>query len=119
LRHMVARNRSEDFDFLVTAVQIQRVVGGNLAEVLDQVGQTIRERNQIRRQIKSLSAEGRISALVLMVLPFGIGGFLAVITPSYVGRLFQGPLGYMLLSAAAVLLIAGGLWLRKVITFKF
>jgi tight adherence protein B len=111
--------RSEDFEWVAQAIAIHREVGGNLAEVLDQVGQTIRERNQIRRQIKSLSAEGRISALVLMVLPFGIGGFLAVITPSYVGQLFQGPLGYMLLTAAAVLLIAGGLWLRKVITFKF
>lgn len=113
------RMRSEDFEWVAQAIAIHREVGGNLAEVLDQVGQTIRERNQIRRQIKSLSAEGRISALVLMVLPFGIGGFLAVITPSYVGRLFQGPLGYVLLTAAAVLLIAGGLWLRKVITFKF
>lgn len=113
------RMRSEDFEWVAQAIAIHREVGGNLAEVLDQVGQTIRERNQIRRQIKSLSAEGRISALVLMVLPFGIGGFLAVITPSYVGQLFSSTLGYILLAAAGVLLLAGGLWLRKVISFKF
>ncbi|MCZ2402567.1 type II secretion system F family protein [Paenarthrobacter sp. Z7-10] len=114
-----ARMQSEDFLWVAQAIAIHREVGGNLAEVLDQVGQTIRERNQIRRQIKALSAEGRISALVLMVLPIGLGGFLALISPGYITQLFQSPIGYAMLVAAALLFLAGGLWLRKVISFKF
>ncbi|WP_235861398.1 type II secretion system F family protein [Tersicoccus phoenicis] len=114
-----ARMRSEDFLWVAQAIAIHREVGGNLAEVLDQVGQTIRERNQIRRQVKALSAEGRISALVLMVLPFALGGILVLITPTYLNRLFADPLGWAMLAAAAVLLIVGGLWLRKVISFTF
>lgn len=113
------RMQSEDFVWVAQAIAIHREVGGNLAEVLDQVGQTIRERNQIRRQIQTLSAEGRISAVVLMVLPFGLGGILALITPGYLARFFEGPIGYAMMAAAAVFLIVGGLWLRKVIAFKF
>jgi tight adherence protein B len=119
LEAAAARMQSEDFLWVAQAIAVHREVGGNLAEVLDQVGETIRERNQIRRQIKSLSAEGRISALVLMIMPFGIGGFLALVSPSYVGRLFNHPIGIVLLIVAVLLLIAGGLWLRKVISFKF
>lgn len=113
------RMHSEDFLWVAQAIAIHREVGGNLAEVLDQVGQTIRERNQIRRQIQTLSAEGRISALVLMILPFGLGGILLLITPGYFARFFHDPIGYAMMAAAVVLLIIGGLWLRKVIAFKF
>lgn len=113
------RMHSQDFVWVAQAIIIHREVGGNLAEVLDQVGQTIRERNQIRRQIKTLSAEGRISALVLMILPFGLSGILALITPGYLTRFFEGPIGYAMMAAAVILLIIGGLWLRKVIAFKF
>jgi len=113
------RMQSEDFLWVAQAIAIHREVGGNLAEVLDQVGQTIRERNQIRRQIKTLSAEGRISAWVLMILPFGLGGILVFITPTYLNRLFEGPIGYAMITAAIILLVVGGLWLRKVISFKF
>lgn len=114
-----ARMQSEDFLWVAQAIAIHREVGGNLAEVLDQVGETIRERNQIRRQIKALSAEGRISAIVLMVLPFGLGSFLAVVSPSYIGKLAQAPLGMVLMIVGAILLVVGGWWLRKVVSFKF
>ena len=62
---------SDDFAWVAQAIAIHREVGGNLAEVLDGVGHTIRERNQIRRQVKALAAEGKLSAIVLMALPFG------------------------------------------------
>ena len=113
------RMKSEDFSWVSQAMAIHREVGGNLADVLDQVGHTIRERNQIRGQVKSLSAEGKISAIVLMVLPFGLGGTLVVISPGYMDPLFENPIGWVLIGVSAVLLTVGALWLRKVVSFKF
>ena len=113
------RMRSEDFSWVAQAIAIHREVGGNLADVLDQVGQTIRERSQIRGQVKALSAEGKISALVLMLLPLVISGALMVMSPGYMDPMVQTPLGLAMLGVAALLLTAGGLWLRKVVQFKF
>ena len=98
---------------------INREVGGNLAEVLDGVSHTIRERNAIRRQVKALAAEGKLSALVLMALPFGVAGFLAFSNPAYLARFTQSLIGYALLVVAAVLLVVGGIWLRKTVQVKF
>lgn len=114
-----ARMESDDFIWVTQAIAINREVGGNLAEVLDGVGQTIRERNQIRRQVQALSAEGKLSAYVLMVLPFGIGGFLMFSNPEYLAKFTQSAMGYALIVAGVVLLVIGGLWLRKVVSFKF
>ncbi|MEC5180047.1 type II secretion system F family protein [Arthrobacter sp. CG_A4] len=113
------RMRSEDFSWVAQAIAIHREVGGNLADVLDQVGQTIRERSQIRGQVKALSAEGKISALVLMLLPVAITGALMVISPGYMDPMVTTPLGLAMVGAAAVLFSLGGLWLRKVVQFKF
>ena len=113
------RMRSEDFDWVAQAIAIHREVGGDLAEVLASVGATIRERNQIRRQVKALSAEGKLSALVLMALPFGVTGFLALTNPSYMTKFTQSLAGWGMLVAACVLLLLGGFWLRKVVSFKF
>jgi tight adherence protein B len=113
------RMQSDDFVWVTQAVAINREVGGNLAEVLDGVGHTIRERNQIRRQVKALAAEGKLSAIVLMALPFGIIAFLLIANPSYLAKFTQSIIGYGLMAVAAVLLVVGGLWLRKVVSFKF
>ncbi|OAV76762.1 type II secretion system F family protein [Dietzia sp. 111N12-1] len=113
------RMGSQDFVWVTQAIAINREVGGNLAEVLDAVGHTIRERNQIRRQVKALAAEGKISAYVLMSLPIGIGGFLFVTNPSYIGVLTQSPLGWGMIAAGVVMLIIGGIWLSKVVKIKF
>ena len=69
--------QSDDFEWVAQAIAINQETGGNLAEVLDQVGKTIRERNQIRRQVKALSAEGRLSAIILVALPIVVFLFLA------------------------------------------
>jgi tight adherence protein B len=119
LEDAAARMRSEDFVWVTQAIAINREVGGNLAEVLDGVGDTIRERNQIRRQVKALSAEGRLSALVLMVLPLGVAGFLSISNPAYLLKLTHSLVGYGLLGGGVVLMTVGGLWLRKVVSFKF
>ena len=119
LDETAARMESEDFTWVTQAIAINREVGGNLAEVLDGVANTIRERNQIRRQVKALSAEGKLSAYVLMALPFGIAGFLMFSNPAYMAKFTQSLLGYGLIGASVVLLIIGALWLRKVVSFKF
>jgi tight adherence protein B len=109
------RVRSEDFRWVVQAIDIQREVGGDLAEVLDNVGGTIRDRTRIRRQVSTLSAEGRLSAVVLMVLPFGLAAVMSVTNRSYLGPLYQSGTGHVLLAVAAVLLAAGGVWLRRIV----
>lgn len=114
-----ARMASEDFSWVAQAIAIHREVGGNLANVLDQVGQTIRERNQIRRQVQALSAEGKLSAIILMVLPIALGGILLFISPGYMDPLFQNPIGLILIALSAVLLTVGAIWLKKVVSFKF
>jgi tight adherence protein B len=119
LEELAARVGSQDFVWVTQAIAIHREVGGNLAEVLDQVGHTIRERNQIRRQVQALSAEGKLSAYVLMALPIGITGFLALTNPSYIGKLTASAMGWGMLVAAVVMLTLGGLWLRKTVSFRF
>src|SRR4249920_4163273 len=84
---LAERVGSADFKWAVLAVNIQREVGGNLAEILDNVADTLRERAQMRRQVKVLTAEGRLSAWVLALLPIGIATYLFIANPSYIGTL--------------------------------
>ena len=113
------RMASDDFRWVAQAIGIHREVGGNLAEVLDTVGHTIRERNAIRRQVKALSAEGKLSAVVLMSLPFGIVGFLAVTNPAYLAAFTESLVGWCMTAAVVVLLVVGGLWLKKTVAIRF
>ena len=113
------RMSSEDFVWVTQAIAINREVGGNLAEVLDGVSDTIRERNQIRRQVKALAAEGKLSAFVLMALPFGIVGFLVITNPDYMVSVHRASSATALLAVGVVLLVVGGLWLRKTVQVKF
>ena len=119
LNEIAERMGSEDFVWVSQAIAINREVGGNLAEVLDGVGHTIRERNQIRRQVQALAAEGKISVYVLMALPTGIAAFLWVTNPSYMAPFTASVIGYGLLGTCVVLFIIGGLWLRKTVRIKF
>jgi tight adherence protein B len=114
-----ARMSSQDFVWVSQAIEINREVGGNLADVLDGVANTIRERNTIRRQVKALAAEGKLSAYILMALPIGIIGILALASPSYVAFFASGLLGYLMIAAGVVLLVIGGLWLRKTVRVTF
>lgn len=113
------RMDSEDFAWIAQAIQINREVGGDLAEVLDQVGATIRERSEIKGQIRALAAEGKFSAYILAALPFALGAILSVASPGYVTLLFTEPLGWAMVGVAAVMMSIGGLWLRKIIDLKF
>lgn len=113
------RMRSDDFQWVAQAVAINQEAGGNLSEVLDQAGRTIRERNQIRRQVKALSAEGRLSAVILMLLPVVVLAFLLLIRPDYFANFFTNVLGFIALAVAFVLMVVGGLWMRVVVRVKF
>jgi len=119
LDQTAVRMKSEDFSWVAQAIGIHREVGGDLGSVLDQVGATIRERNQIRRQVASLSAEGKMSAYVLMALPVVVIGILSLTSPSYIAQFGQSIYGFGLIGLMIVMMTVGGLWMRKVVTFKF
>ena len=106
---------SKDFAWVVMAIRIQRQVGGNLAELLDTVAGTIREREYLRRQVLSLSAEGRLSAWVLGLLPPLFMGYLLLSQPDYFGVMFTETLGWLMLGAAAVMLSVGAFWMSKLV----
>jgi tight adherence protein B len=115
LEALAQRVGSPDFMWAVLAVNIQREVGGNLAEILDTVADTLRERAMLRRQIKVLTAEGRLSAWVLALLPVAIGLYMAAVNPSYIGLLVTTTVGLVMLGTAIVLMFLGILWMRKIV----
>ncbi|MEO5994514.1 MAG: type II secretion system F family protein [Arthrobacter sp.] len=113
------RTDNEDFGWIARSVEIHREVGGDLAEVLDHLGETIRDRNQIRGQVRALSAEGRISSLVLIALPVVMFIGLTLFNPMY-SKVFTSTLpGYFMIAAAAIFLSVGGFWLSRLIKPKF
>jgi tight adherence protein B len=115
LGDMAERVDSDDFRWVVVAMNIQRQVGGNLAELLETVATTLRGREQVRRQISALSAEGKLSALVLIALPFVIVGFLLATNPAYLAPLLTTALGLLMLGVVSGLMIVGVFWIRKMI----
>ncbi len=115
LQRVADRMDSIDLRWAVMAIRIQREVGGNLAEVLRNTVTTMRERAELRRHVRALSAEGRLSAYVLVALPVLIGGWLFLASPAYMRPLYTTPIGLLMLAGAAVLVVIGSLWMRKLI----
>jgi tight adherence protein B len=107
------RMASDDFDWVVMAVRVQREVGGNLAEILTSVAETMIVRDRLRREIKALTAEGRISMVILGIMPVALALFLYVVNPKYMSLLFTDPTGRMLAAGSAVLAMVGVYWMRK------
>jgi len=112
------RIESLDAKFFTMAVVIQKETGGNMAEIMDNIGQTIRERFKIVGQVQTLTAQGRLSGWVLGFLPLGLGLALYLMNPDYIGMLFEHPLGKKLLGVAAALQVIGFLIVRKIIDIK-
>ena len=104
-----------DFRWAVMAVRIQREVGGNLAELLQTVAATMMERTRLKREVDALTAEGKISAIVLGLMPLGLGGALFVINRPYISLLFTEFIGQIMLGGATVMAIAGFAWMKKII----
>ena len=115
LDNIAVRMDSQDFAWVVMAVRIQREVGGNLAEVLTTVANTMRERERVRRQVRVLSAEGRLSAWVLGGLPPLFAIYLLLVRPGYIKPLYTEAVGILMLCVSGTLFLAGVLWLRKVV----
>ena len=118
LESAAERMESEDFAWAVMAVKIQREVGGNLAELLLTVAETMTARSRLKGEIKALTAEGRMSAIILGILPPGVGAVMYVLNKSYMIVLFQESIGIAMLVAAVVSMIAGFAWMLKIINFK-
>lgn len=106
---------TEDFSWVVMAIVIQRRTGGNLAQLMRTVATTLRERAQVRQQIKVLSSEGRLSAVILIVLPFLLSGYIMVVNPGYIGKLFEVRIGQIMVAGALTLMGLGVIWMRKII----
>jgi tight adherence protein B len=100
------------------AIRLQRQVGGNLAEVLSTVSQTIRDRYSLKRQIRALSAEGRLSSIILAVLPILLFMALMLLNPTFLKPLYTTTVGLMMLAGSAVLMILGVFWLKKITDIK-
>ena len=108
-----------DLRMLVTAILIQREVGGNLAEVLDNLGDVIRQRFTVHRQLRVHTAQGRMSGYVLAVLPIAVGSFIYMANPEYIGLLFKHQLGQLMLTGAVTMQLIGFYWIRKIINIEF
>ena len=118
IRAIADRMDSEDFGWVVMATDIQREVGGNLAEVLDIVADTMMQRNRLRREIRALSAEGRISAIVLGALPVLIFLFLFTSNRSYLEPLIERTAGWVMIGIAVGCMLTAFVWLRKIVNIE-
>jgi len=117
LGHFRQRVDTEDVQVFCTALQLQRETGGNLSEVLDGLQKTIRERFRILRQVKSLTAQGRLSGWIVGGLPIGLGVVIYLFNPAYISQLFS-PLGKKLLFVAVAFQFMGMLMIRKIVNIK-
>jgi tight adherence protein B len=118
LAEMGERIGSKDLTFVLNSVTIQRQIGGSLAGLFDMVAETVRQRQQFARKIRSLTAMGRMSAYVLGGLPFAVAILISVISPVYMAPLWHSSVGHDLVGLGFVMLAVGGVVLRKIVSFK-
>jgi len=115
LGDLVYRTENYDMELIVSAVQTQLAVGGNLAEILDQIGTMIRDRIALAGEVSAATAEGRFSAMILVGMPFVLAFIVNSVSPGYLSPLLTDPLGQMMLAAAAGLVVVGVLIIRKML----
>lgn len=118
LNELKERMPSEDLDLMIQAILIQRQVGGNLATVLDKIVETIRDRTKIQRQIKTLTAQGRLSGIVIGLLPIILAFVIYLIEPQYIGTLFTHPIGIALTIAGGISGVIGFVLIKKITTIE-
>jgi tight adherence protein B len=119
LQNLLRRVRSDDLDLVVTAINVQREVGGNLAEILEVISHTIRERVRIKGEVKVLTAQGMITGYVISGLPIALFGFLAMVNPEYTSRLWTtGLCGYSMLIAGGILIVSGFMIIQKIVQIE-
>ncbi|MGH8998041.1 MAG: type II secretion system F family protein [Acidimicrobiia bacterium] len=118
LEDVATRMQSKDFEWAVLAIAIQREVGGNLAEVLNTVADTMIQRGRLKGEIKTLTAEGRISGIVMGLLPVGLAAYLFTVSPEYIGELFGSVVGWSMVVGSALMAAAGYAWIQKIIKIE-
>lgn len=118
LESLTGRVQSEDMRLVILAVLIQRQIGGNLSEILDNISDTIRSRIKLKGEISVLTAQGRVSGFIISLLPIGLGFAISVINPTYIMVLFTEPLGMMMLGASVVMQMVGIFFIRKIIRIE-
>jgi tight adherence protein B len=118
LNDMAERVGSNNLTFIVTAIAVQTQVGGSLASLFDMVADTVRNRQQFARKIKALTAMGRMSAYVLIGLPFFLAGALTLTNPGYMAPLFQTSAGHKMIVVSLLMMSIGSLFLKKIVSFK-
>jgi tight adherence protein B len=118
LKGMCERVPNLDLRFFVTSVLIQRQTGGDLAEILDKIGYVVRERYRILGQVKALTAEGRLSGIILIALPFGLFLMMLHIKPDYIEKLWTHELGIKMSVAALIAQLVGALVIKKIVNIK-
>jgi tight adherence protein B len=118
LENVAERMESEDFSWVVMAIRIQREVGGNLAELLNTVSETLRDREYLRRQVRVLSAEGRFSGYVLTGLPIMLFLYMLIFRNEFVRPLYTTGMGYVLLGVAAAMLVSGSFVMSRLTKIK-
>lgn len=115
LRRVAARTENQDFDWLVDAIDIQREVGGALSAIFDSIATTIHSRSEIKREIRTLAAEGKLSANILVLMPIAIFGFLMLTRPGYLSIFLTEAVGYILLVIMVTLMLIGWRWIKKIV----
>jgi tight adherence protein B len=118
LAEMADRVGSKNFEFAITAVTIQREVGGSLASLFDMVADTVRQRQQFARKIRALTAMGRMSAYTLIGIPFFIAFIVSIMNPTFMAPLYHTHAGHMLVAAGLVMMTFGSLILKKIVSFR-
>ncbi|HEV3478487.1 MAG TPA: type II secretion system F family protein [Gaiellaceae bacterium] len=118
LSEMAARLGSKNFEFVITAVTIQRQVGGSLAALIDMVADTVRQRQQFIRKVRGLTAMGRAGAYVLVGLPFVIAGMITILNSDYMSPLYHSSAGHKLMALGFTMMAIGSLMLKKIVSFK-
>jgi tight adherence protein B len=118
LDNLLKRIKSDDLELIITAVLIQRQVGGNLAEVLDNISSTIRERIRIKGEIRTITAQGRISGMIIAILPPGIGVILFFINPEHMKLLFTDRMGLIMVSISIVMELIGIYFIKKIVQIE-
>ena len=118
MNHMAERINSVDLDLVVTAVLIQRQIGGNLTEILDNIANTIRERVKIAGHIRTLTAQGRLSGVIISLLPLALALLISFINPGYMAPLFNQPIGYVMVGGALFSEFVGILLIRNIVNIK-
>jgi len=125
MENMVRRMKSEDFELMATAINIQHSVGGNLAEILDSIAYTIRERVRIKGEIRTLTAQQRLSGYVVGLLPFGLAGFIFLAAPTFFDPMWDPkvsvaglPAGIIILGAGFLMMMIGFTFIQKIVDIE-